>query len=138
MLTLLLMEPSTRACLINSITVELLRSSMLTQDPLVLSSRNKSSKENLRRKSMSELSISDTLTPDLLSCRELRKMIKRKLRPKNKAWLFQPRDNLRDQKRKEKLSSQLTKSRLQTSFLILSFTKNLYMIFILFLLCRFS
>lgn len=138
MLTLLLMEPSTRACLINSITVELLRSSMLTQDPLVLSSKSRSSKENLRRKSMSESSISDTLTPDLLSYRELRKMIRRKLRPKNRAWLFLPRDNQRDQKRKEKLSSQLTKSKLQTSFHILSFTKNLYIIFILFLLCRFS
>ena len=85
MLTLLSMEPSTKACLINSITVELLESSMLILDQLVLLLRNKSSKENLRRKSMLELNISDTLILDLLSYKESKKMTRRKLKLKNKA-----------------------------------------------------
>lgn len=130
MLTLLSMEPSTKACLINSITVELLKSSMLIQDQLVLLLKNKSSKENLRRKSMLELNISDTLILDLLSYKESKKMTRRKLKLKNKAWSFLLRDNQRDQKRKEKLSLQLTKLKLQISFHILSYIKNLYTIFI--------
>lgn len=130
MLTLLSMGPSTKACLINSITVELLKSSMLIQDQLVLLLKNKSSKENLRRKSMLELNISDTLILDLLSYKESKKMTRRKLKLKNKAWSFLLRDNQRDQKRKEKLSSQLTKSKLQISFHILSYIKNLYTIYI--------
>lgn len=130
MLTLLSMVPSTKACLINSITVELLEFSMLILDQLALLLRNKSSKESLRRKSMLELNISDTLILDLLSYKESKKMIRRKLKPKNKAWLFLLRDNQKDQKRKEKLSSQLTKSKLQISFHILSYIKNLYTIYI--------
>jgi hypothetical protein len=84
----------------------------------------------LRRKSMLGLNILDTLTLDLLSYKESKKMIRRKLRPKNKAWSFLLRDSQKGQKRKEKLSSQLTKSKLQISFHILSYIKNLYTIYI--------
>ena len=70
-----LMEPSIKVCLIIFTMVELEKSLMSTQDQSELLLKNKSNREKLPRKSMSELSTSDTPIPDWLSSKESDKMI---------------------------------------------------------------